>query len=126
MYVLVLYTDKFQINLLDSLPAKNQDESLLQTLKELDQFESELEQLVRAWSTGREKELDRLLLESFQEFPDVYAKLISERNRSWLPKIESYLRVAKKTLVVVGAAHLVGRDGVVELLRRKGYSVEQL
>jgi uncharacterized protein YbaP (TraB family) len=124
--VLGLETAEFQIDLLDGLPAKTQEESLLQTLKELDQFEAEFEQLVRAWASGQEKQLDNLLLQSFKEYPDVYAKLISERNRNWLPKIESHLQGGNKTLVVVGAAHLVGRDGVVELLKRKGYSVEQL
>ena len=124
--ILGLETADFQINLLDSLPAKTQEESLLQTLKELDQFETEFEQVVRAWAAGHQKQLDNLLLESFKEYPDVYAKLISERNRNWLPKIESHFQGGNKTLVVVGAAHLVGRDGVVELLKRKGYSVEQL
>jgi len=123
--VLGLETAEFQINLMDSLSAKTQEESLLQTLKELDQFETEFEELVRAWSSGQEKQLDNLLLQSFKEYPDVYAKLISERNRRWLPVIEGYLQGGNKTLVVVGAAHLVGRDGVVELLKRKGYSVEQ-
>ncbi len=124
--VLGLETADFQLNLLDSLPAKTQEESLLQTLKELDQFETDFEQVVRAWAAGQEKQLDNLLLEGFKEYPDVYAKLISERNRNWLPKIESHFQGGNKTLVVVGAAHLVGRDGVVELLKRKGYSVEQL
>lgn len=124
--VLGLETADFQINLLDSLPTKIQEESLLQTLEELDQFETEFEQVVQAWAAGHEKQLDRLLLESFKEYPDVYAKLISERNRNWLPKIEGYVVSGNKTLVVVGAAHLVGRDGVVELLKQKGYSVEQL
>jgi uncharacterized protein len=124
--VLGLETADFQLNLLDSLPAKTQEESLLQTLKELDQFETEFEQIMHAWATGQEKQLSNLLLESFKEYPDIYAKLISERNRNWLPKIESHLQGGIKTLVVVGAAHLVGRDGVVELLKQKGYSVEQL
>ena len=124
--VLGLETADFQLNLLDSLSAKTQEESLLQTLKELDQFETDFEQVVRAWAAGQEKQLDSLLLESFKEYPDIYAKLISERNRNWLPKIESHFRDGNKTLVVVGAAHLVGRDGVVELLKQKGYSVEQL
>src|SRR5262245_35362647 len=121
-----LETADFQINLLDSMSAKTQEESLLQTLKELDQFETEFEQLVRAWTEGREKELDSLLLESFKEYPEVYSRLISERNRNWLPQIEREFQGRNKTLVVVGAAHLVGQDGIVELMRRKGYVVEQL
>jgi len=124
--VLGLETADFQINLLDGLPAKTQERSLLQTLKELDQFETEFELLVSAWSAGQVKELDNLLLKSFKEYPDVYAKLISERNRNWLPKIESHFENGHKTLVVVGAAHLVGDDGLVELLKGKGDSVQQL
>jgi len=121
-----LETADFQINLLDSMSARTQEECLLQTLKELDQFETEFEQLVRAWTEGREKQLDNLLLESFKEYPEVYSKLISERNRNWLPQIEREFQGGNRTLVVVGAAHLVGQDGIVELLRRKGYVVEQL
>jgi uncharacterized protein YbaP (TraB family) len=124
--VLGLETAEFQISLLDSLPAKTQEESLLQTLKELDQFEKEFDQIVRAWAAGEEKQLDRLLLESFKEYPDVYAKLINERNQNWLPKIEGYFVSGSKTLIVVGAAHLVGRDGLVQILKQKGYSLEQL
>ena len=124
--VLGLETVEFQFNLLDSLSAKTQEESLLQTLKELEQFETEFEQIVRAWTAGQEKQLRDLLLENFKEYPDIYAKLISERNRNWLPKIQRHLQGTNKTLVVVGAAHLVGPDGVVELLKREGYSVEQL
>jgi uncharacterized protein len=124
--VLGLETADFQLNLLDSLPAKAQEESLLQTMKELDQFETEFEEIMSAWAAGQEKQLNDLLLASFKEYPDIYEKLILERNRNWLPKIESHLQGGNKTLVVVGAAHLVGHDGVVELLKQKGYSVEQL
>lgn len=123
--VVGLETADFQISLLDSLPAKTQEEALLQTLNELDQFEKEIEQVVRAWKAGREKELESLLLESFKEYPEVYAKIVTDRNRNWLAALESHLRGEGSTFVVVGAAHLVGRDGVVELLRKRGYSVEQ-
>ncbi|MCI0627339.1 MAG: TraB/GumN family protein [Acidobacteria bacterium] len=124
--VLSLETPDFQINLLDSLPAKTQEASLLQTLRELDQFESEFDQIIRAWVLGNEKKLEESLLESFKEYPDVYEKLINERNRNWLPKIEAFLKDGNHVLIIVGAAHLVGRDGVIELLKQKGYAVEQL
>ena len=50
------------------------------------------------------------------------------RNRTWLPKLEALLGDnAKDTiLVVVGAMHLVGKDGVVKMLADKGYKVERL
>ena len=124
--VLGLETAEFQIDLLDSLSGKSQEESLLQTLEELDQVETEFEQIVSAWAAGQEKQLSETLLKSFKEYPDIHAKLITERNRNWLPKIESFFRPGNKTLVIVGAAHLVGQEGVIDLLRKKGYSIEQL
>jgi len=52
-------------------------------------------------------------------------KLLLDRNRAWIPKLEEFLKSDKAVLVVVGAGHLVGKDSVVELLTAKGYKVEQ-
>jgi hypothetical protein len=56
----------------------------------------------------------------------VYKKIVLDRNRSWIPRIDAMLQGKDDALVVVGAAHLVGKDGVVEMLKAKGYAVEQL
>jgi hypothetical protein len=58
--------------------------------------------------------------------PGVFAALITNRNQAWIPKLESLIRGKDDALVVVGAGHLVGKEGVVELLRAKGYTIEQL
>ena len=60
------------------------------------------------------------------KLPGVFATMITNRNRSWIPKLESLIRGKDDALVIVGAGHLVGKDGVVELLRAKGYTIEQL
>ena len=72
------------------------------------------------------KTLDSTLLQGIREYPEVYQRVIVERNRAWLPKIESYLRDGESYFVVVGAGHLAGREGLIEALKAKGYSVEQL
>jgi uncharacterized protein len=122
--ILALETAEFQINLLDALSANVQEAALLQTLKELDVMEKEFDAIVQAWKVGDTRKLEDSLLESFKEYPDVYQKIVSERNKNWIPKIEEFLKRRGNTLLVVGAAHLVGPDGVVELLRNKGYVVE--
>jgi uncharacterized protein YbaP (TraB family) len=58
--------------------------------------------------------------------PLLYQRLLVDRNRNWLPKIEALFARRGRALVVVGAAHLVGPDGVVAMLKAKGYTVEQL
>jgi uncharacterized protein YbaP (TraB family) len=59
-------------------------------------------------------------------YPELQEKIVDERNRRWLPQIEKFLQRGEETLVVVGAAHLVGKNGVIELLRRRGYRLEQM
>ena len=52
--------------------------------------------------------------------------MVSDRNKNWIPKIEELLKGKDDVLVVVGAAHLVGTQGVVALLKAKGYTIEQM
>jgi uncharacterized protein YbaP (TraB family) len=49
--------------------------------------------------------------------------LLDNRNQNWIPKIEKVAK-EKPTLFAVGAAHLPGENGVIALLRKKGYTVE--
>jgi hypothetical protein len=51
--------------------------------------------------------------------------LTTDRNLKWLPKITALLREDRDYLVIVGALHLVGNDGLVELLKRQGFAVVQ-
>jgi uncharacterized protein YbaP (TraB family) len=51
--------------------------------------------------------------------------LTTDRNRRWLPTLTGLLHERENYLVVVGALHLVGQDGLVHLLQQSGYRVEQ-
>jgi uncharacterized protein len=121
-----LETVAFQIGLIDDLSERDQEAMLRQSLKEMDRLDSGLDQIVRAWSTGDVDSLEALLLNGMREYPAVYQKVIVDRNRRWLPEIEKMIERGESTLIVVGAGHLVGKDGVVELLKARGYTVEQM
>ena len=81
--------------------------------------------IVAAWRGGDTKTLERLLTEGFDQFPDLFRILTTERNRRWVATLDGLLHEDQDYLVVVGALHLVGRDGVVELLQRRGFKTEQ-
>ena len=49
----------------------------------------------------------------------------TERNRRWLPKITQLLTGDDNCLVIVGALHLIGHDGLIEMLQRQGYTALQ-
>ena len=67
-----------------------------------------------------------MMRESFSDFPAMGERMLGTRNQKWIPKIESYLRSGQTYFVVAGAAHMGGADGVLALLRARGYKIEQL
>lgn len=124
--VLGLETAEFQIGLIASLGGEAEGEILLHTLKDLDVMEAELNNLVDSWKRGDVAVFKEVILKSYGEYPRVYDELIVSRNKNWLKKIQNYLRGKKKYMIVVGAGHLVGEDGLIKLLSDKGYKVEQM
>ncbi len=115
----------FQLGLFDALSPADQERLVIET-RAPDEEIKELGQVKDAWSTGNTAMLDSLLNSRMRSDPALLAALVTNRNRDWVPKIESMLKGSDDVLVVVGAGHLVGKQGVVELLRTKGYKVEQL
>jgi len=70
--------------------------------------------------------VERIVLADLKADPQMYQRLLVDRNRNWLPKLEALFIRRGHAFVVVGAAHLVGPDGLLTMLRAKGYQVEQL
>jgi uncharacterized protein YbaP (TraB family) len=114
-----------QLHLLDSMTPAEQ-ELMLVTSSPPDSSLAALVAIKDAWLTGNTRSLDSLLNKGMIESPSVFDKIVAKRNQSWIPRIDAMLQGTDDALVVVGAAHLVGKQGVVEMLRAKGYSVEQL
>ncbi len=81
--------------------------------------------MVDAWTQGNIKDLERLL-EGMREYPELYQALVVSRNQNWLPHIEQALQQQKPVFIVVGTLHLLGKEGLVTVLKEKGYAVEQL
>jgi uncharacterized protein YbaP (TraB family) len=121
-----LETLEFQFGLLDQLSSSEQDSMLRETLSELDLLNKAVEQVVQSWLSGDVRAVEDLLLASMREYPAVHRKVVIDRNRRWLPDLIKMLEQGEKALVVVGAAHLVGENGLIELLKQRGYTVEQL
>ena len=82
--------------------------------------------LIDYWKRGEVDGIAQHMRESYRDFPGFYDRLITARNQKWLPKIDTYLASKQKYFVVVGAAHMGGPNGLMALLRERGYKVEQL
>jgi uncharacterized protein len=120
-----LETVEYQLSVFDEMSPKLQEAFLLQTIKEWENIEREFNKMVRFWATGDVKQLEDLILAAFKSYPEVFERVMVKRNRNWLPLIEGFLKEDRNYIVVVGAGHLVGNQGLVEMLR-KSYAVEQL
>jgi uncharacterized protein YbaP (TraB family) len=82
--------------------------------------------LAEAWRRGDADADTRVFMDGFRDFPSLADRLLTNRNRKWIPKIEGYLRSGKTYFVIAGAAHMGGPNGVLALLRARGCRIEQL
>jgi uncharacterized protein YbaP (TraB family) len=124
-----LETGAQQIAFLDGMGKDEQLQFLAETLDESDKGRRELQQLHSAWRAGDAATLwNGMAADMKREYPQLYRHINVERNDAWVPKLEQRLRDPGKddTLVVVGALHLLGSDGVVEKLRAGGFKVERI
>ena len=83
-------------------------------------------QMLAAWRRGDADTIARIQRDAQRDLPSFGERLIAERNRNWIPKIEGYIRDRHTYFVVAGAAHMGGPDGVLAILRQRGYRIEQL
>ena len=115
-----------QLGFLDGLPLDAQREMLLQTLLQGAAMSESVDALIRAWRNGDIATLERELLDELQQQEELYTALIVDRNRRWAETIAAWVNDEQDYLVVVGALHLVGDDGVPAMLADRGIGIHQL
>jgi len=124
--IIGLETVAEQLGYLDGLAMDAQNQWLVHSLVDGLRIEMLADQLVTAWRVGDIDYLERELIHEAKMSPEVHDAVLVQRNRSWIDKIIDYLDDQEDYLVVVGAAHLVGDEGVVDLLAKRGVAISQL
>lgn len=114
-----------QIDLLGKMTNQDQESFLNQTLEEMDIVAELASEMTAYWESGDAEKLYNLMNRSFKDHPAIRDRLLVERNKKWVTRIESLMKENQNVLVIVGAGHLVGPDSVVDLLKKKGYQVKQ-
>ena len=123
---IALESVEFQIGLFDILSEGNQNAYIRYSLKELEQMDTLLDEMLAAWKKGKLDKLDALLRESFKEYPGLEERFVTARNKAWIKKLDDLVTPERTCLVVVGVAHFAGKEGLLELLKARGYRLEQL
>ncbi|MGV8959340.1 MAG: TraB/GumN family protein [Stenotrophomonas sp.] len=123
-----LETAAGQIAMLDGMDALEQRQLLREALEQAERGDADGQRLYEAWRRGDEALLWKDMAQQMKRgYPQLYRRINVDRNNAWVPQLEQQLKAGRgTTLVVVGALHLLGSDGVVEKLRARGYAVERI
>lgn len=124
--VIGLETVRQQLEFLDSMSLDAQRALLLQSLEESAEIATIMDALVRAWRYGDLEFLETRMLDEMREHPELYRALVVDRNRRWAKRIDALTKEADDYLIVVGALHLIGDDGVPALLEALGHDLTQM
>ena len=123
--IMGLETAETQIKTLVNLGKGRENELILSTIKELKKTPEFMAEMKKAWRTGDLAGLEQVGLKKMQaEFPELNKSLLTNRNNAWLPKIKALLATPERELILVGALHLVGDEGVLAQLKKQGFVVE--
>ncbi|WP_196889265.1 TraB/GumN family protein [Aureivirga sp. CE67] len=114
---------KDQMDAFDKMSIEDQAKSLVELADNPEQIKTYLEKMIEVYDSENIEELLKLMdeEESFNE--EAAAALLDKRNQNWIPVMEKMMK-ENPTFFAVGAAHLAGDQGVVNLLRKAGYKVE--
>jgi len=123
--VVPLETVDFQLGLFSGLTKQEEDAMLQETLQEISNFKKDLQGIIDAWKTGDSKALEKFMLDSMKDYPALHKKLLIDRNKQWVDKLQKLHASGKTVFVVVGTGHLVGKDSLVDLLSARGLKVRQ-
>ena len=124
-----LETGDTQIAIFDGMGVKQQEQFLQDALDESADMKKKIDELHSSWRNADDKALFNIMAkEMSQKYPELYQTINLDRNKVWLPKLEAMLKDNDKddVMVVVGSLHLIGDDGVIKMLKTKGYKVERL
>ncbi len=119
-------TPEEQITALLTSGEGNEDDLILKSCDDLKNIETIINKMVDALKTGNADHLTKEVDRTKNEYPSVYKTLLKDRNAKWLAKIPSYVNTKEIELILVGALHLYGNDGLLEQLKKQGYQVKAL
>ncbi len=115
-----------QLSVFDQLAEEDQRVLLRSAIKSSDNEVQDPAQLRDAWITGDVTTIKEATITGMMTDPELRDALLVQRNKDWMVKLEPVLAKAERPLIAVGAAHLVGDDGLTAMLEDRGYTVRRL
>ena len=124
--VVEIESAEWQIDLISGFPDDLQEKFLAASVEEGFDMQSNLKRLRDAWTTGDADKVDAIIREDSKTPEKITRAMLQDRNPHMADAAEQFLKGKEQAFLVVGAAHMVGKEGVVALLQKRGYKVEQV
>ena len=119
-----LETNESQLRVFADLTREQEIALLTVTLRQVREMPRMLGDMLAAYRKGDLAALERPLNFGLDDFPVLRKRILRDRHEKWLPQIEKMIADGRTHMIVVGAAHLVGPDSIIAMLRAKGVKVE--
>ena len=114
-----------QLEFLSTMGDGREDDLIIHTLQDINKLSQLIASLKAAWRQGDRDKLRALAITPIKkDFPKVYHRLLVKRNSNWMPRIEALMKTKEVEFILVGAAHLVGEEGILNQLATRGYTVQ--
>lgn len=113
-----------QLSLFDRLPETDQADLLVLTARSSAANEGQV--AAKAWYGGDMAKLDDLVRRPLLEYPALHAALMTDRHARWMTAIDQQLALGRRPLIAVGAAHMLGEEGLPQMLEARGFTVRRL
>jgi uncharacterized protein YbaP (TraB family) len=117
-----LETTEFQASIFDSIPYEKQAKDLVNYIDSIDSYKQTSLEMVEVYREQNLEKMDTLMHKSDPGMDEYMDLLLYGRNRHWVEQMPDLMK-QKSILFAVGAGHLPGDQGVINLLRKKGYKV---
>jgi len=124
--IVEIESTEWQLNLLSSFTDEQQEQFLRAASEEGTELMATLKRLQDAWTNGDAEKMDALIRDTSRTPQEINKKLLTDRNPHMADVAEQFLKGKDQAFLVVGAAHLVGKEGLVAVLKKRGYKVEQV
>jgi len=124
---LFLETVEEQIGFMDAMNNLDPNMVIKSGIRDINNFESSWKDLQTAWRTGDMEKLNKLgIVEMQRDFPSLYQTLLVKRNKEWFSELVKMIKTDDIEFMLVGALHMAGDDGLISMLSKAGYKIEQL
>ena len=116
-----------QLEFIAQMGQGREDEFITYMLDDLKELPNTFQSLKDAWRNGNNEKMEDIAIDPWKDrFPKIFKSLVVDRNNNWIQQIEAMMETKEVELILFGALHLVGEEGVLSLLKKRGYAIENL